>query len=306
VVPDIICMGEPLVEFNETQPGVFRQGFGGDTSNCAIAAARQGARVGYLTAVGADAFGERLLALWRGEGVGTGHVIRDAKHPTGHYFVTHGADGHVFTYHRKGSAASCMRAADLPLDYIAAARMLHVSAISQAISAAAHDAVLAAMDTARAAGVQVSYDTNLRLALWSLDEAREAIHGALARADIALPGYDDAVQLTGLEDPHDIVAFYLDLGPRTVALSLGAGGVALAAGGRMLRIAGHRVDAVDATGAGDTFDGAFLAMLAGGMQPADAARHANAAAALSTLGYGAVAPIPSREQVAAFLAREGA
>ena len=128
MVADIICMGEPLVEFNETRPGLFQQGFGGDTSNCAVAAARQGARVGYLTAVGADAFGDRLLALWQHEGVDTGHVIRDSNHPTGHYFVTHGADGHAFTYHRKGSAASCMRASDLPLGYIGAARMLHVMA----------------------------------------------------------------------------------------------------------------------------------------------------------------------------------
>ena len=93
MVADIICMGEPLVEFNETRPGLFQQGFGGDTSNCAVAAARQGARVGYLTAVGADAFGDRLLALWQEEGVDTGQVVRDSSHPTGHYFVTHGADG---------------------------------------------------------------------------------------------------------------------------------------------------------------------------------------------------------------------
>ena len=75
----------------------------------------------------------------------------------------------------------------------------------------------------------------------------------------------------------------------------------VAADGRREHIPGHPVNCVDATGAGDTFDGAFLAMLVGGMQPADAARHANAAAALSATGYGAVTPIPDRKAVEEFM-----
>ena len=149
-------MGEAMVEFNEREPGVFVQGFGGDTSNCAIAASRQGARAGYVTAVGADAFGERLLALWSGEGVDTRGVMRSEAHPTGHYFVTHGDQGHEFHYYRAGSAACHLRATVLPGDYLAGARMLHVSAISQAISETAREAVLEAIRVARAAGAVIS------------------------------------------------------------------------------------------------------------------------------------------------------
>ncbi len=299
--PEIVCLGEALVEFNEREPGLFQLGFGGDTSNCAIAAARQGARVGYVSAVGRDDFGDRLLALWRAEGVDTRHVARSAAHPTGHYFVTHAGGGHAFSYHRAGSAASRMMPGDLPEDCLDGAKVLHVSGISQAISAGARDTVIAAMTLAADRGVQVSYDTNLRLKLWSLEEARETIHAALARCRIALPGHDDAVALTGLEDPHAIVDHYRGLGPAVVALSLGPGGVLVDAGDRREHIPGHRVDAVDATGAGDTFDGAFLAMLVAGADPFTAARHANAAAALSTIGYGAVAPMPTRAQTEAFI-----
>ena len=113
---DIVCIGEPMVEFNEQSPALFQQGFGGDTSNCAIAAARQGARVGYLTALGCDVFGDRLMALWAAENVDASHVQRDDERSTAHYFVTHGDEGHVFTYHRADSAASCMRAVDLPFE----------------------------------------------------------------------------------------------------------------------------------------------------------------------------------------------
>ncbi len=118
---------------------------------------------------------------------------------------------------------------------------------------------------------------------------------------IALPSLDDATALTGLDDPDAIVDFYLGLGPSVVALKLGSRGVLVATAGERRRIAGHTVAAVDATGAGDTFDGAFLARLVAGDGPFDAARYANAAAAVATQGYGAVAPIPTREAVASFL-----
>lgn len=301
--PDIVCLGEALVEFNEREPGLFAQGFGGDTSNCAIAAARQGARVAYVSAVGDDVFGERLLALWAAEGVDTSGVRRDARHPTGHYFVTHGAPGHAFSYHRAGSAASRMQPRDLPRDLIAGATLLHVSGISQAISDTACDSVCEAIAIARDAGVRVAYDTNLRLKLWPLARARAVIHESLQHADIALPGLEDAIALSGLNDADAIVDFYQAMGPRVVAISLGADGVLVAEGDRRERIAGHRVAALDATGAGDTFDGAFLAMIAAGADTFSAARHANAAAALATTGYGAVAPIPTRAATEALLGR---
>jgi 2-dehydro-3-deoxygluconokinase len=88
-----------------------------------------------------------------------------------------------------------------------------------------------------------------------------------------------------------------------VLLKLGAEGVLASDGSRRERIAGHRVDAVDATGAGDCFCGACLARLAAGDSLWEAARYANAAAALSTTGWGAVAPLPRPDAVRALMAR---
>jgi 2-dehydro-3-deoxygluconokinase len=305
--PDLICFGEPMVEFNQMPEGdLYRAGFGGDTSNTAIAAARQGARAGYLTALGADQFGDMLLDLWRREGVDAREVKRDPKAPTGIYFVTHDAAGHQFHYYRAGSAASRMTAADLPRDYIRGARILHVSAISQAISETACEAVLTAMEIARDAGVQVCFDTNLRLKLWPLDRARAAIEAAVARADIVRPALDDAEMLTGRTGPEAILDHFLRLGPGLVAMTMGRDGVILAEGDRRHRLAPHAVKMVDATGAGDTFNGAFLARLLAGDTALDAARYANAAAALKTTGYGAVAPIPRPDEVRRFLAERSA
>ena len=180
-----------------------------------IAAARSGASAGYFTAVGADRFGQALVELWRDEGVDASRVIVNGGAHTGIYFVTHGPEGHEFSYLRAGSAASRMTEADIPGDYIGSARMLHVSGISQAISSSAADAVFAAIDIARGRGALVSYDTNLRLKLWPLKRAKAVIHEAMKSVDVALPGIDDARALTGLEQPDAIVDFYLGLGARS-------------------------------------------------------------------------------------------
>lgn len=303
--PELVCMGEPMIELNQTSPTEKRylQGFGGDTSNCAVAAARQGAKVGYLTALGQDSFGDAFIELWRQEGVDSSRVLRDPEAHTAIYFVTHGKSGHEFSYLRAGSAASRMKAADVPADYIKAARALHVSGISQAISASACDAVFAAIEIAKAAGVLVSYDTNLRRRLWPLPRARAIVAATAALADIVKASIEDVEALTGLSDTDAILDHYLDAGARAVALTLGDGGAAVATPERRERLPRHEVELVDATGAGDTFDGAFLTEYLRTGDVFASARWANAAAALAVTGFGAVAPMPTREAVAAFLAR---
>ncbi len=300
---DVLALGEPMIEFNQTTPGRpgFLQGFGGDTSNAAIAAARSGARAGVLTRIGDDAFGRMLLDLWRTEGVATDGVAIDPSSHTAVYFVTHGPDGHAFSYLRTGSAASRMRPQDVPLELMRAARIVQASGISLAISASACDAVLHAFDAARAAGARIAFDSNLRLKLWPLARARAMTAAAAAMADVFFPSLDDATLLSGLDDPDAIVDWSHRLGAKAVLLKLGAAGVLASDGARRERIAGHRVDAVDATGAGDCFCGACLARLAAGDSLWDAARYANAAAALSTTGFGAVGPLPRPDAVRALL-----
>jgi len=299
--PDLLCLGEPMLEFNQQPDGRYLAGHGGDTSNAAIAAARQGASVGYLTRIGNDAFGESFQQLWKTEGVDSRGVEVAEDGHTGIYFVTHGPDGHQFSYFRAGSAASRMTPDFLPREMIRAAKILHISGISQAISESAADTVFAAIALAKEAGVKISFDPNLRLKLWPLARARAMIHGAMAEADIALPGLDDALALTGLTGPDAIADFYLELGAGIVALTLGAEGCLVATAEARQRIPGRPVAARDATGAGDTFDGSFLAEYLRTGDPFGAAHYANAAAALATQGYGAVEPMPRRDQVEALL-----
>lgn len=305
---DVTALGEPMLEFAELPgeaPPHFLQGFGGDTSNAIVAAARQGARTAYVTRLGEDAFGDRFVDLWRREGVATEGVARDPEAPTGIYFISYGEGGHAFTYYRRGSAASRMSPDVLPLDLIEASAVLHVSGISQAISDTACDAVFAAIHHARAAGNRVAYDPNVRPKLWPRARARAVVLETVARCDVCLPSLEDATLLFGEQSADAHADALLAQGAPLVVLKLGAAGALVADADGRTRVPGHAVDALDATGAGDTFDGTFLARWSTGSDARSAAHEANAAAALSTLGRGAVAPIPDREAVVRFLERSG-
>lgn len=251
---DIVALGEAMVEFNQTGDAggrTYLQGFGGDTSNAVIAASRQGARCAYITRLGDDDFGRLLLDLWRAERVDTSGVGLDAEGPTGLYFVRHDANGHSFSYRRAGSAASRMRPADVPRPLLAATRVLHVSGISQAISASATETVEHAMRVAGEAGALVAYDPNLRLKLWPLERAREVITASIALCDHFLPSYDDVQLVCGLDKPEDIIAWSHAQGAKQVVLKLGRDGSLVSDGKGCVAVAAHRVDAIDATGAGD-------------------------------------------------------
>ncbi len=300
--PEFVAIGEPMLEFNQAPlsadgRGYFLEGFGGDTSNATIAAARQGVRTAYLTAIGDDWPGARLMDLWQAEGVDVSSVKRDLVRQTGVYFVTHGDRGHEFLHYRRNSAASWFGPDDVPAGLIARAKMLYVSGISQGISESGRDAVVRAIAIACAHKVQIAYDTNYRPKLWSPAEAASVMHAAIAQADIALPSLDDATILTGLTEPDAIADFYLRLGPRIVVVKNGAAGALLATPDARVQIPPFACNPVDATGAGDTFCGSFLARLIHGDAPEAAARYAACAAALKCEGYGAVAAIPTRAQV---------
>lgn len=294
---DILCLGEPLFELNAQPDGSFKPGYGGDVSNVAVAAARQGADVGLISRVGDDPFGAELLDLWQREAVNAEHVPVMQNQNTGLYFVFHDDEGHQFIYRRHGSAASQLEAADIPERGISGSRIFYTSGITLAVSSSLRSAAFHALNIAKNSGTTVAFDPNLRTKLWELQQARVITHCFMCRCDIALPGLDDARKLTGLQSPESIIGFYHNLGAKVVALTLGADGVAVSDGDSLAIIAGTPVDAKDATGAGDCFNGIFLANYLQHGDVFKSAEIANRGAALSTTGYGAVDPIPFKSML---------
>ncbi|HZP91472.1 MAG TPA: sugar kinase [Burkholderiales bacterium] len=302
---DVVSLGEPMYEFSQIpgEPRRWLQGFGGDTMNCAIAAARLGARVAYLTRLGNDEFGRQFLALWKEEGVDSSGVSIDPEAHTAVYFVSYGPNGHAFSYLRSGSAASRLHASHLPQEILRRTRFFHTSGITQAISSSACDAAFAAIEIARAAGARFVFDANIRPRLWPPARARAVVAATAAMADYFLLSLEDAETLCGTTAENAVFDWCHGLGVPHVVLKLGAEGATASDGDSRWRVPAFRVEAVDATGAGDCFAGALLARLAAGAEFHDALRYANAAAALTCTGFGAVAPLPRPEAVRALLAR---
>ena len=304
---DIVCMGEAMVEFTRMNrskgEALYIRGLGGDTSNCAISAARQGVKVAYLSAVGDDQFGKIAIDTWLTEGIDVSQVFVDPNSPTGIYFIDPVPKGRNFTYYRAGSAASRMSSISSSQTILSRTAILHLSAITQAISIAPNEPSFEAIDIVKKNGGRISYDTNLRLNLWGLEEARRVINKTLTQADILLPSLDEAQILTGLDNKEDILNFYLQFEPEILALKCGSEGAIVIFEGRKEYIPALNVNAIDTSGAGDTFAGAFLAQIIQGESPFEAARFAVVASGISVQGYGAMAPIPNRKQVLRAMAR---
>ena len=303
---DIVALGEPMYEFSQIRgkPREYLQGFGGDTMNCAIAAARQGARVAYLTRVGDDEFGRQMLQLWGREGIDASAVKVDPDAHTAVYFISHGASGHTFSYLRKNSAASRYSRDDLPAGLLATTRFFYSSGITEAISNSACEAVFSAIEMARGNGARVVFDANIRPALWRVERAREIVGKTVALSDYFLLSLEDAEVLCATTDPEAVLDWCAGAGADVAILKLGAQGAIFRQGGSTRKVAGFRVQAVDATGAGDCFAGSLLARLCQNDEVSDAVNYACAAAALACTGYGAVDPLPRPDKVAELMAAQ--
>jgi 2-dehydro-3-deoxygluconokinase len=299
---DTVSFGEPMVEFNSESVGglrsgsLFSTGFGGDSSNFAVAASRLGARSSYLTKVGSDVFGALLQQMWHDEGVDASEVIVDDARPTGLYYIMRYGATSEFVYRRSGSAASTLTPDDIPEGWIEKAKVLHVTGITQAISASASDTVFAAIDRARAARVKVAYDPNIRPAIWPLHTARAVARYTISMVDVALPNLEEGRMLTGYEDPRAITEELLALGVPLVVLKMGGAGAIVATPESYVPVESVPVRAVDPTGAGDTFDAAFAVSMVEGRDPVEGARFAAAAASEVVRSLGAVTPIPTRRR----------
>lgn len=299
VAPDILGLGEPLIEMVRLSDLIdgrpaYVQGFGGDTSTAIIAAARQGARTGYITALGDDMFGEALRALWTREGVDHRHVLTRENRSTGVCFIDPDPAGRRFTYARDASAATSFSVEDLPEADIAGAKVIHFSGITLAISPIMQAAALEATRIAKSNATLISVDLNHRPRLWGKNEAVSVLNDVLSCADIVFASDDETKYLFEDATPDAAADRFLSLGAKIVIAKQGAKGALLAMEDFRLPIPPAPSEPVDSSGAGDSFAGAFLAWYLETNDPQLAAGKAAEVAAATVSGLGAVEPIPRR------------
>lgn len=302
---DVVTFGETMVLFAAVESGPLRfattytRHLAGTESNVAIGLARLGHQVGWFSRVGDDEFGTYLVHFLRGEGIDTSRIIVDPEAPTGVLFKEKRDLGpRKIVYYRRGSAASRLGPADLDDEYIASARYLHLTGITPALSPSAAEAVAAAAQIARRRGVRVSFDPNLRLRLWTRDQARAAMRALLPLCDIVLPGLDEAELLVGQSDPDRAADALLALGPGIVAIKLGAAGALVATPNERHRVAGIQLARiVDPVGAGDGFAAGFLAGQLRGLDLVESARLGNTVGAFATTVVGDVEGLPTWREI---------
>ena len=309
-MPDVITMGEVLVELNAVTRGplrhvaLFEKHAGGAEGNVAIGVSRLGQSSGIIARVGNDEFGQFLLGTLRAENVNTSHVAVDGDSPTGLFFVERGypiPDKSASVYYRHDSAGSKLSEADVDTKYIATAKIFHITGITPALSKTAREASRVAVMAAKERKVAVSLDTNIRLKLWSEEDARRTLLPLCEMADIVFTSCPDAKIIVGEDEPEAIVKRLHRTGVGTVVVKLGEKGAFASSNHETATVPMIRTTVEDPTGAGDSFAAAFLATRLKGWKLKDCLRAASATAALVVTVRGDWEIIPDLKSLQTFL-----
>lgn len=319
---DVVCLGESMVTFSPSRPGrladvpAFSRGIGGAESNVACGLARAGHTARWISRVGADGFGDHLVAEIAAAGVDVSYVQRDPDRATGIYFRTageralsEGGDGgeggegdegaeplSEVVYYRAGSAASAMSPRLVPRERAWSGRVLHLTGITPALSADCH--TLMRELTAPAPGRPlVSFDVNYRTALWRGGGA-ECLLDLARGCDLVFVGEDEAETAWGLRGAEAVRAALPE--PRLLVVKQGSAGATAYArqpdGGDEVTFApALDVDVVASVGAGDAFAAGFLSGTLRGLSVAERLRHGHLMAAAALTVPGDLGTPPARE-----------
>jgi 2-dehydro-3-deoxygluconokinase len=302
---DAICLGESMVTFHPDRPGpladvpTFHRGIGGAESNVACCLARCGHSVRWISRLGADGFGDHLLAAIAGAGVDVSAVQRDPHRPTGVYFKEHLPGGTGVAYYRAGSAASAMSPASIGRRQAWSGRLLHLTGITAALSGPCRDLVHEL--TGHAPGRPlISFDVNHRPALWRDGGDPRTLLDVARRCDVVFVGEDEAAACWGLPSAADVRAALPE--PPVLVVKQGATGATMWNGDAVTFEPALSVDVVEPVGAGDAFAAGFLSATLRGLPDRERLRHGHVlAAAVLTVPQDLACPPPAavRDRLAA-------
>lgn len=307
---DIICIGEMLIDFT---PGKEERSYicnpGGAPANSCIAIARNGLKTGFLGRLGNDDFGKLLKNTLEQDNVEVLCPELTDEAVTTLAFVTLYEGGErSFTFVRKPGADILLDKSDVKEEMIQNTKILHAGSVGMSANPS-RDTHFYAMDLAKKNGKMVSFDVNYRNAIWSYEEAKAVVDQVLPYVDL-LKVSDEELDFVGGEE--NIPAVMEKYGITVVIETLGSKGAKYFFAGNTGVIEGHKVKAVDATGAGDAFWGGFLSklLMSGVCTVADinediireALKYGNASGGLCVQKMGGIPALPKKEDIEAFLA----
>lgn len=290
-------IGECMIELSGNGEDQWRMGYAGDTLNTAWymrALTDASYPIDYISAFGEDDFSQKQRTFLASNGIGTAHspVIKGV-HP-GLYAITLSGAERSFTYWRSDAAARRLASDKNALKASLAERdVIYFSGISIAIVFPEHrNTLFEILRECRANGSLIAFDPNFRHQLWpDRDEAMKAISEAMQVADIALPTFPDEQALFGDETMQACAQRLIDLGVKEIVVKDGTEPALVISDGKQTLVPSVKADAVDTTGAGDSFNGGYLAARLAGLSPIDAVNKAHAVAARVVEIRGALAPM---------------
>lgn len=308
--PRVVTVGETMALMRSSAIGSLAHlptvdvGLGGAESNLAIGLRRLGVSSAWVSRVGEDPLGARVVREIRGEGVEV-HCATDPERPTGLMVKSRPTAATTrVDYYRSGSAAAALSPSDLPSGLIEQAELLHLTGITSLLSASAHAAVLAAVQKAVEAGVRVSLDVNYRSRLGSREHLTARLSEILPHVNVLFGGPEElSILIPGLDEasPEALLRALAGEGRQVVA-KLGPDGAAALADDRIHEAPGLVVDAVDTVGAGDAFVAGYLSALLEGLDVPERLARANACGALACTSPGDWEGAPHRRDLDALLA----
>ena len=306
---DVVTLGEAMVLLAAAEPGPlvqvkqFTKHTAGAETNVAVGLARLGYRVSWISRLGDDSMGHYLRASFEDEGVDCSHVDMVEGGKTGMMFKTLSVAGSdpTIEYHRKDSAASQLHLDDVDWPWFEQARHLHTTGIYPALNANTWGVTQTAVERMRANGKSVSFDPNLRPALWSSTDAmRTSINALAAKADWVFPGLQEGQLLTGKETPAGIATFYRAQGAQCVVVKLGDAGAYYDSDSGVGMVPAFPVSQiVDTVGAGDAFAVGVISGLLEKLPLQKAVERAAWMGARATQVRGDCEGLPSREELIA-------
>lgn len=264
---DVLTLGEIMLRFTAPPPQVLEQAPyfevrpAGAESNVAIAAARMGAKAGWISRLPDNPLGRRAASSVQQHGVDVSGVVWTPSGRIGTYYLDYGASPrrpHVI-YDRAGSTVTELTIDGVDWDYFRATRLFHISGITLALGENLREVVRHAITLARESGILVSLDINYRAKLWSAEAAYQVLEPLLSQVDILKMGLDEAqgvLRMSGYA-PNIAQALYEDTGAKVVIVTNDDQPV-IAYDGRLHTQPTHQVDVIDPIGAGDAFMGGFL------------------------------------------------
>lgn len=306
----VILFGEPMAMFTAEEEGpleeieLFRRSLAGAEVNVCTGLTRLGHKVEYITKLGEDPLGKYVKNFLDKEGIGTRFITFDPVYKTATMLKSKVSSGDPVTaYYRKGSAFSHMTAEDIDKIDFEGVNLVHITGIPPALSLGCREATYRLIERAKEQGAYITFDPNLRPALWDSKELMvKVINDLASKCDLILPGVSEGLILTGSSDPDKIADFYQKLGIKEIIIKEGSKGAYVRSGSKTYRKTGFKVKkVVDTVGAGDGFAVGIISGKLEGLELEDSVIRANAIGAIQVTYISDNEGLPTRDELDKFI-----